>query len=207
MKFTRENIFACCLVTIICAVVITAQTVSTNATNTSANANARGADTPVSAAPKVGDAAPDFRLPYATQEKIYLKPEEQMVLSSLRGKTVVLAFYPADWSSGCTKEVCTLRDTFAELSKLNVTVLGISGDYVFSHYEWAKYHKLQFPLLSDHDHRVARMYGSFDDASGFNRRTIFVIDRDGVVRYTNMQFKAGDAADYNRLRAELEKLK
>ena len=80
--------------------------------------------------PKVGDTAPDFRLPYATQEAIHLKPEEQMALSSLRGKNVILAFYPADWSGGCTKEVCTLRDTFAELSKLNATVLGVSGDYV-----------------------------------------------------------------------------
>ncbi len=130
-----------------------------------------------------------------------------MSLSQLRGKTVVLAFYPADWSGGCTKEVCALRDTFAELSKLNVTVLGLSGDYVFSHHEWAKHHKLQFPLLSDHDHRVARLYGSYDEASGYNRRTVFVIDRNGVVRYSNLQFKAGNAADYNSLRAELEKLK
>ncbi|MBA2339604.1 MAG: peroxiredoxin [Pyrinomonadaceae bacterium] len=207
MKFTKETIIACLLATIACACAITAQTISTTATDASANANARSADTPVSAAPKVGDAAPDFRLPYATQEKIYLKPEEQMALSALRGKTVVLAFYPADWSGGCTKEVCTLRDTFAELSKLNATVLGLSGDYVFSHHEWAKHHKLQFPLLSDHDHRVARMYGSFDEASGYNRRSIFVIDRNGMVRYSNLQFKAGDAGDYNRLRAELEKLK
>jgi hypothetical protein len=73
----------------------------------------------VSGAPKVGQAAPDFRLPYATQEKIYLKPEEHLSLSGQRGKNVILAFYPADWSGGCTKEVCTLRDTFAELSKLN----------------------------------------------------------------------------------------
>ncbi|HKC66497.1 MAG TPA: peroxiredoxin, partial [Pyrinomonadaceae bacterium] len=109
--------------------------------------------------PKVGETAPDFRLPYATQEAIHLKPEEYMALSSLRGKNVILAFYPADWSGGSTKEVCTLRDTFAELSKLNATVLGISGDYVFSHQEWAKFHKLQFPLLSDHDHKIARLYG------------------------------------------------
>ena len=100
------------------------------------------------AALKVGEQAPDFTLPYATQEKIVLKPEEQMSLASLRGKNVILAFYPADWSGGCTKEVCTLRDTFAELAKLNANVLGISGDYVFSHHEWAKFHKLPFPLLS-----------------------------------------------------------
>ncbi|HEX8843138.1 MAG TPA: peroxiredoxin [Pyrinomonadaceae bacterium] len=157
--------------------------------------------------PKVGEAAPDFKLPYATQEKIYLKPEEYLALSGLRGKNVILAFYPADWSGGCTKEVCTLRDTFAELSKLNATVLGISGDYVFSHQEWAKFHKLQFPLLSDHDHKVARAYGSYNETYGFNKRTIFLIDKEGIVRYTNLEFKAGDMNDYAKLKEELAKLK
>jgi peroxiredoxin Q/BCP len=157
--------------------------------------------------PQVGQAAPDFHLPYATMEKIYLKPEEYLSLSGMRGKNVILAFYPADWSGGCTKEVCTLRDTFSELARLNAAVLGISGDYVFSHHEWAKFHKLQFPLLSDHDHKVARLYGSFNEAFGFNNRTVFLIDKDGVVRYSNLEFKAGDAKDYNRLREELMKLK
>ena len=167
----------------------------------------KGNETAGSAAPKVGEAAPDFRLPYATQEKIYLKPEEHMSLSSLRRKNVILAFYPADWSGGCTKEVCTLRDTFAEMAKLNATVLGISGDYVFSHHEWAKFHKLPFALLSDHDHKIARAYGSFNEAVGFNKRTVFLIDKDGIVRYSNLEFKAGDMNDYSRLREELAKLK
>jgi peroxiredoxin len=165
------------------------------------------AATAPTAAPKTGEAAPDFKLPYATQEKIVMKPEEQMSLSSLRGKNVILAFYPADWSGGCTTEVCTLRDTFAELSKLNAMVLAISGDYVFSHQEWAKHHNLQFPLLSDHDHHVAKMYDSYMEGVGFNKRTIYLIDKDGVVRYVNLAFKAGDKKDYDALRAELEKLK
>ncbi len=169
--------------------------------------NAVANDNPkATAAPQVGEAAPEFSLPYATQEKIYMDPKEYMTLKSLRGKNVILAFYPADWSGGCTKEVCTLRDTFAELGKLNATVLGISGDYAFSHHEWAKYHKLQFPLLSDHDHKVAKMYDSYMEERGYNKRTIFVIDKDGVVRYVNMAFKAGDKADYDKLRTELEKL-
>jgi peroxiredoxin len=168
---------------------------------------ARASATVLPSAPKVGDLAPDFRLPYATQEKIFIRPEEYLALSSLRGKSVILAFYPADWSGGCTKEVCTLRDTFAELAKLDATVLGISGDYVFSHHEWAKYHKLQFPLLSDHDHKVARIYGSYDEASGFNKRTVFLIDKQGRIRYVNLAFRAGNKEDYDRLRAELEKLK
>jgi peroxiredoxin Q/BCP len=172
----------------------------------SAASNAAGA-TAVAAAPKVGEAAPDFKLPYATQEGIHMKPEEQLSLSAQRGKNVILAFYPADWSGGCTTEVCTLRDTFAELSKLNATVLAVSGDYVFSHQEWAKHHNLQFPLLSDHDHHVARMFDSYMEGVGFNKRTIYLIDKEGVVRYVNLAFKAGDKKDYDALRAELEKLK
>lgn len=158
------------------------------------------------AAPKVGEAAPDFSLPYATQEKLFLDPKEYMSLMSLRGKNVILAFYPADWSGGCTKEVCTLRDTFVELGKLNATVLGISGDYVFSHQEWAKFHKLQFPLLSDHDHKVAKMYDSYMEERGYNKRTVYLIDKDGIVRYINLAFKAGDKADYDAIRVELTKL-
>jgi len=161
----------------------------------------------VPVAPKVGETAPDFKLPYATQEKIFTKPDEQMTLSSLKGKNVILAFYPADWSGGCTTEVCTFRDTFMEFGKLNAVVLGISGDYVFSHHEWAKHHKLQFPLLSDHDHRVARMYDSYMEQAGYNKRTVYLVDKDGVVRYVNLAFKASDKKDYDALRAELEKLK
>ena len=160
----------------------------------------------MTAAPKVGDQAPDFSLPYATQEKIFFDPKEHLTLAGLRGQNVILAFYPADWSGGCTKEVCTFRDTFAELGKLNATVLGVSGDYVFSHHEWAKYHKLQFPLLSDHDHKIARLYGSYNEQYGLNNRTVFLIDKDGVVRYANMAFKAGEKADYDALQAELMKL-
>lgn len=171
---------------------------------------ASSADVPKAApaaAPKVGEAAPDFKLPYATQEKLFMKPEEQMSLFGLRGKPVILAFYPADWSGGCTTEVCTFRDTFMEFGKFNATVLGISGDYVFSHQEWAKHHKLPFPLLSDHDHRVAKAYDSYMEQYGFNKRTVYLIDKEGVVRYVNLAFKAGDKKDYDALRAELEKLK
>jgi peroxiredoxin len=157
-------------------------------------------------APKIGEAAPDFKLPYATKEKIFFRPDEQMTLSSLRGKNVILAFYPADWSGGCTTEVCTFRDSFADLGKLNAVVLGISGDYVFSHHEWAKHHNLPFALLSDHDHKVARMYDSYMEQVGLNKRTIFIIDKDGIVRYSNLAFKASDKKDYDTLRAELEKL-
>jgi peroxiredoxin len=212
-KFTRV-LQKRLILSLIASVVLISASTQTFAQNTALEAKATSVSSSDGAKrdseaipPKVGQSAPDFRLPYATMEKIYLKPEEYMSLASLRGKNVILAFYPADWSGGCTKEVCTLRDTFMELSKLNAVVLGISGDYVFSHHEWAKFHKLQFPLLSDHDHKTARLYGSFNEAIGYNKRTVFLIDKDGVVRYVNLDFKAGDASDYNRLREELTKLK
>jgi peroxiredoxin len=218
-----RGLAAVCAAALVCAaaVVCAAQTQSADGTRasekkatvaasgdkTEARADAPKVTPSAAAAPKVGEAAPDFKLPYATQEKLFMKPEEQMSLSGLKGKNVILAFYPADWSGGCTTEVCTLRDTFAELSKLNAMVLGISGDYVFSHQEWAKFHKLQFPLLSDHDHHVAKAYDSYMEQYGFNKRTVYLIDKDGVVRYVNLAFKAGDKKDYDALRAELEKLK
>jgi peroxiredoxin len=216
LVLTVASAFAAALVFVVACAAQTQSADATRASEKKAAVVASGdkyashADAPKAApaaAPKVGETAPDFKLPYATQEKLYMKPDEQMSLSSLRGKNVILAFYPADWSGGCTTEVCTLRDTFAELSKLNAMVLGISGDYVFSHQEWAKFHKLQFPLLSDHDHHVAKAYDSYMEQYGFNKRTVYLIDKEGVVRYVNLAFKAGDKKDYDALRAELEKLK
>lgn len=214
------TVFAAALVLIAAVACVAQQTQSADGTTASEKKAATAAtgekvaasaDTPKApaavAAPKVGEAAPDFKLPYATQEKLFMKPEEQMTLSGLRGKNVILAFYPADWSGGCTTEVCTFRDTFMEFGKFNAMVLGISGDYVFSHQEWAKHHKLPFPLLSDHDHRVAKAYDSYMEQYGFNKRTVYLIDKEGVVRYVNLAFKAGDKKDYDALRAELEKLK
>ncbi len=158
--------------------------------------------------PEIGQKAPDFKLPYATQEKIEYDPSKGISLSQYRGKTVVLAFYPADWSSGCTNEVCTLRDSFADLDKLGAVILGISGDYVFSHHEWAKHHDLKFPLLSDHDHAVAKAYNSFmGPPLNYNKRTIYVIDGDGVVRYRDLEFQHDQKSDYDALSAAINKLK
>src|SRR3989442_13622128 len=91
---------------------------------------------------KVGDPAPDLSLPYATRDSV---ASDDLKLSSFIGKrNIILAFYPADWSGGCTKEFCTMRDDFSSLSSLNAEVLAISGDYRFSHHEWAK--QLNFPF-------------------------------------------------------------
>jgi peroxiredoxin Q/BCP len=156
-------------------------------------------------APQVGDVAPDFSLPYATRDSV---AKDTLDLKSLVGKhNLVLAFYPADWSGGCTKEVCTFRDNFGRLGELNVDVIGISGDYVFSHYEWAKYHELPFRLASDHTHEVAKRYGSFNEANGYDKRTVFVIDKAGKIAYADLAYSARDAASFEKLQAALKTLK
>jgi peroxiredoxin len=149
---------------------------------------------------KVGDQAPDFTLPGATKDSL---EQAGITLSSVRGGTVILGFYPADWSGGCTKEMCTMRDNFADLGTLGATVYGISGDYVYSHHEWARALDLPFTLLSDHQHRVARLYDSYNEESGFNIRTVYVIDRQGKIAYIDPAYKAGSAESFARLKEAL----
>ena len=150
---------------------------------------------------KIGDIAPGFTLPYATKDSISRSP---LSLSSLVGqRAVVLAFYPADWSTGCTKEVCTLRDNFEALQSLDADILAISGDYVWSHHEWAKALNLPFRLLSDHAHLVSKLYGSFNQKSLYNRRTVFVVDKQGKISYSNLEYHVGDPSDFEKLKSAL----
>jgi peroxiredoxin Q/BCP len=152
----------------------------------------------------VGDKAPDFTLPLATKDTII----SALKLSDVVGRNnIILAFYPADWSGGCTREMCTMRDNFESLSGLGALVYGISGDYVYSHREWAKYHKLQFALLSDHDHAVAKAYSSYNENSGMNFRTDFVVDRMGNIAYVDLKYNAGTMESFDKLKTALRKLK
>ena len=153
---------------------------------------------------KLGEEVPDFSLPYATKDSI---PLVNIRLSDLIGKRIILlAFYPADWSGGCTREVCTLRDNFAALNALDAEILAISGDYTYSHHEWAKHHNLQFKLLADHRHEVAAMYHSFNQTAGFNKRTVFLIDKEGKLAYSDMQYSTKDLTSFNNLKGALEKI-
>jgi peroxiredoxin len=153
---------------------------------------------------KVGDAAPGFALPYATRDSV---AADTLTLDKLVGKrNVVLAFYPADWSGGCTREVCTLRDNFTALGALNADVVGISGDYVFSHHEWAKFHNLPFRLASDHRHEVAKRYGSYNDAYGFDKRTVFVVDPHGKIAYMDMAYSTRDSVSFGKLKDALKRV-
>jgi peroxiredoxin len=152
----------------------------------------------------VGDRAPDFSLPYATKDTLV----DALKLSDVIGRNnIILAFYPADWSGGCTKEMCTMRDNFGTLSELGATVYGISGDYIYSHREWAKHHNLQFALLSDHDHSIAKTYSSYNATTGMNLRTVYVIDRKGGIAYIDLAYKSGTPDSFETLKAALARLK
>jgi peroxiredoxin Q/BCP len=121
----------------------------------------------------VGDAAPDFELP-GTEGRTYK-------LSDYRGRKVVLAFYPGDFTAVCTKQFCSYRDDGERLDKLGADVLGISTQSVESHERFTKEKDLNVPLLADEDKAVARAYGVL--AGPMVRRAIFVIDEEGVIRH------------------------
>lgn len=153
----------------------------------------------------VGQPAPDFSLTYATRDSVSRTP---LKLSEIIGRSnIVLAFYPSDWSPGCTKEVCTMRDDFAGLQSLNAEVLAISGDYVWSHHEWAKHHNLPFKLLSDHSHEVAKRYNSYNEKTMYNKRTVFVIDKQGKLAYIDLEYSVATIDDFNRLKEALAQLR
>jgi peroxiredoxin Q/BCP len=121
----------------------------------------------------VGDAAPDFELP-GTEGKTYR-------LADYRGRKLILAFYPGDFTTVCTKQFCSYRDERERLDGLGAEVLGISPQSVESHERFVKEKSLNVPLLADEDKEVARAYGVL--AGPVVRRAIFVIDEEGIVRH------------------------
>jgi peroxiredoxin Q/BCP len=113
--------------------------------------------------PKVGDVAPDFRLPSTRGKEITLK--------EFKGKDVILYFYPKDDTPGCTAEACSFRDHESDLTKEHAVVLGVSTDSLESHDKFHGKHNLNFPLLSDTTADVAKMYGVWKEKNLYGRRT------------------------------------
>jgi peroxiredoxin Q/BCP len=126
---------------------------------------------------EIGDTAPDFELPGAGG-RMYR-------LSDYEGSTVILAFYPGDFTPVCTRQFCSYRDGQDDLDKLGVDVLGISPQSVESHDRFTTKYGLTVPLLSDEDRSVIRRYGVLAPG-GLVRRSIFVIDPEGVVRFRHI---------------------
>ncbi len=151
---------------------------------------------------KVGDMVPEFKLPYATQDTVDFSGFGS---ADMKGKTYIIAFYPADWSPGCTKEMCTFRDSFSDLEKLHVDVLPISADLVFSHHEWAKFQKFPFKLLADQTREFGIKMGVYLPDRGMFKRSIFVVGQDGRLKYVDYDYSVQNDADYDALKQALAK--
>ena len=143
---------------------------------------------------KESQLAPDFTLAAIGPQDVV--KNDQIHLSDLRGKTIVLYFYPKDDTPGCTAEACSFRDADHEMQKRGIVVLGISADSISSHQKFADKYGLSFPLLSDSDTTVSQRYGVWKEKNmygkkymGVNRET-FLIDKDGVVRKVWPKVKA-----------------
>ena len=149
---------------------------------------------------EVGQDAPDFTLPGfehgATRE---------YSLSEFRGRNVVLAFYPGDFTPGCTRQMCSYRDNLADLSATGAALLGISPQDVESHRRWADKKGFTFPLLADVDKSVIKAYGVGAPVLGV-RRSVFVVDRTGKVAFADRKLIGATFVPIDKLLPVLEKL-
>ena len=153
---------------------------------------------------EVGSKAPDFTLHDTALKK--------RSLSEFKGKNVVLAIFPGAFTGVCTKTACTLRDSAEKLNSLDTQVVGISVDPPFSQKAWADQNNLNFPMLSDFSRQVVNQYGTalqnFAGMEGYvsSHRAVFVLDKDGVVRYKWVSAPT-DEPNYDEINQALAKLK
>jgi len=143
----------------------------------------------------VGNTAPDFTLVNHDRQKV--------TLSELRPSPVVLAFFPAAFSSVCTKELCTFRDSLGKLADSGAKVFGISVDTFFTLKAYHDQQQLTFPLLSDFNKQTIRDYGVFNEdmigLKGIAKRGVFVIDGAGIVRHREVLEDARNEPDYEKV--------
>lgn len=149
---------------------------------------------------QTGQQAPDFSL--------YDSDKQKVTLSDYKGKNVLLLFFPAAFTSVCTQELCSTRDNIALYTKANAQVFGISVDMPFSLAKFKEEQKLNFPLLSDFNKEASTAYGCLYetfavDLRGVSKRSAFVIDKDGIVRYAEVLEKASDQPDFTAIQATL----
>lgn len=152
---------------------------------------------------KQGDKAPDFSL--------YSSDKEKVSLSDLRGKNVVLLFFPLAFTGVCTEELCTIRDDKSRYDDLDAEVFGISIDSVMVLDKFKSEQGYNFKLLSDFNKEACRSYGSFYDEfvlgmKGVAKRSAFVVDKEGIVRYAEVLDNAGEQPDFDALKKTLEHL-
>ena len=153
---------------------------------------------------EVGQAAPGFSL--------YDTDRNQRSLSDFKGKNVVLAFVPGAFTGACTTEVCDLRDQADQFNSLNAEVLGISVDSPFSQKAWADANNLNFTMLSDFGREATQAYGiAWNNMAGLEgyvaaNRAVFVVDKEGVVRYKWLAPTPADLPNYDEIRQAISNL-
>jgi len=125
-----------------------------------------------------GTAAPEFTL--------HVTPDQSLSLMELRGKPVILAFYPADWSPVCGDQMALYNEILSEFQKYDAQLLGVSVDGVWCHEAFAKDRHLHFPLLADFEPKgaVAQRYGVYRKSDGVSERALFVIDKAGIIAWS-----------------------
>ena len=152
----------------------------------------------------IGDPAPGFTL--------YDQDRNERSLAEFKGKNVVLAFYPGAFTGVCTTEMCALRDQASQFNALNAQVLGISVDGPFAQKAWADDNNLNFPVLSDFNREVVNQYDvALPNLGGLQgyvaaNRAVFIVDKEGVVRYTWLAPSPANEPDYEEIRRELGRL-
>ena len=150
----------------------------------------------------VGSQAPDFTLTNHDRQPV--------TLSEQRGKPVVLAFFPAAFSSVCQKELCTFRDSMARLNQTKAQVFGISVDTFFTLKAFHDQQGYNFPLLSDFNKEVIRDYGVYNEdmigLKGIAKRAVFVLDKEGVVRHKEVLDDARNEPNYQKVHDTLATL-
>lgn len=152
----------------------------------------------------VGDKAPDFSL--------FNQDATKVKLSDFNDKKVVLLFFPLANTTPCTKEMCTFRDELKQYEELDAQVLGVSVDSPFALKLWAEKNNYNFPLLSDFNKEVIAEYGvQYDtflpDKFGFNgvaKRSAFVIDKEGMIKYAEVLENPGDQPDFNAIKETIK---
>ena len=152
---------------------------------------------------QIGQQAPDFTL--------YDSDKQKVTLSQLKGNNVLLLFFPQAFTGTCTKELCSTRDNIAIYNQANARVFGISVDSVFTLAKYKEEQHLNFPLLSDFNKTASTQYGTiYDnfvfDMHGVSKRSAFVVDKLGIIRYAEVLETATDLPDFDAIQDTLKKL-
>jgi glutaredoxin-dependent peroxiredoxin len=159
----------------------------------------------------VGSKAPDFTLPTKTADG----PRPVRLSENFSKKNTLLLFFPMAFTGTCTTEMCGVGNGLREYSDLNCQVYGISGDNPFSQEAWAQKEKINVPLLSDYEHKVARDYGVAYESflpqlnlgfSGVAKRSAFLVDRNGIIQCAEVHDDARELPDFEKIKAKLAEL-